>query len=188
MVHELIGSLGASPDILEFFLSFCQKTVAVEEGFSSAPLVKCNGDILGTFPTHVLYATQRKVPSNRLATEIAYIFKYAFQKTTEDEATSWVIRQTGVYQQYNRSTNASTWIFLHPTRDCRFQQRLNNALTSPSQYEKLQQHPLLLHNILFTTYFPNWRDYLAYCQSRVLPIVSNTPGLGIDLNTNRQIP
>lgn len=51
MVHELIQSVGASSEILELFLSFCQRTLAVEEGFSSAPFVKCSGDILGMFTT-----------------------------------------------------------------------------------------------------------------------------------------
>ncbi|KAG2419116.1 hypothetical protein HFD88_002220 [Aspergillus terreus] len=151
MLSNIIDSTRASPEILELFLSFCQRTLPVEEAFSGAPFVRWNKD-------------------NNSVLEIAYVFKYAFQKPTEDGVSSWVLRTTGVYQKYDQKTKSSTWIFMHPTTDCPFQRRLTDALVSTDQYARLMEHPLLMHNILFATYFPNWRDYLAYNQARVLPV------------------
>jgi hypothetical protein len=97
--------------------------------------------------------------------------KYAACKSVED----WVIRQTAVYQKYNIETNQSTWIFLNPTTDCAFQKRLATLLRNPTQVLAFRRQPLLVHNVLFGTFFPLWRDYLAYYERKVLTIVCCIP-------------
>jgi hypothetical protein len=103
--------------------------------------------------------------------EITYVMKYAACKSVED----WVIRQTAVYQKYNIETNQSTWIFLNPTTDCAFQKRLATLLQNPTQVLAFHRQPLLVHNVLFGTFFPLWRDYLAYYERKVLTIVCCIP-------------
>ncbi|KAF4241730.1 hypothetical protein CNMCM8980_002254 [Aspergillus fumigatiaffinis] len=132
--------------MLECSLAFCRKTVAIEEAYSSAPMFKYNGHSI----------------------EIAYVMKYAACKSIED----WVIRQTAVYQKYNIETNQSTWIFLNPTTDCAFQKRLATLLRNPTQVLAFRRQPLLVHNVLFGTFFPLWRDYLAYYERKVLTIAN----------------
>lgn len=109
--------------------------------------------------------------ANAYILEVAYIFKYASQKTNNDKPDSWTIRQTGVYQRFDTATKHSTWIFLNPTRDCLFQQRLMDMLMSPSQCSQLTSHPLLIHNLLFATFFPKWREYLGSHEATVLTVV-----------------
>jgi hypothetical protein len=110
--------------------------------------------------------------ANASALEVAYSFKYAFQKVESDKPESWSMRQTGVYQKYDIKSKHSTWIFMNPTKECLFQKRLMQLLLSPSHCAKLKDHPLLIHSILFATFFPNWRDYLAVYETRVLTVVS----------------
>lgn len=55
--------------------------------------------------------------------------------------------------------------------ECVFQQRLMTLLQSPSQALAFKEHPLLIHNILWGSFFPLWRDYLAHYESIVLNAV-----------------
>ncbi|KAE8382719.1 hypothetical protein BDV26DRAFT_288279 [Aspergillus bertholletiae] len=151
-MFEEVGRLTYSSHVLQnLSLSFHDKFMATEAAFSSAPAFIWNEQSI----------------------EVSYIFKYAFQKTNVDKPDSWTVRQTGVYQKYDTVTKHSTWIFLNPTKDCLFQQRLMDMLMSPPQCSQLTAHPLLIHNLLFATFFPNWREYLGVHEAKVLT-VSNT--------------
>ncbi|KAE8413047.1 hypothetical protein BDV36DRAFT_300314 [Aspergillus pseudocaelatus] len=151
-MFEEVGKLTSSSHVLHnLSLSFHDRFMATEAAFSSAP----------TFIW------------NEQSIEVAYIFKYAFQKSNNDKPDSWTVRQTGVYQKYDIAMNHSTWIFLNPTKDCLFQQRLMEILMSPLQCSQLMSHPLLIHNLLFATFFPTWREYIGSHEATVLT-VSNT--------------
>ncbi|OJJ54992.1 hypothetical protein ASPSYDRAFT_93021 [Aspergillus sydowii CBS 593.65] len=153
MFREIVDIAGASSDLLELPLSFFKKTIALEEGFSSGPVVRHNADSI----------------------EIIYIMKYAFEKSAQEkEKDPWVLRQTGVYQKYELATKNSTWVLLHPTANCRFQSRLESFLQSPSQRDCLHGNPLLVHNILFGSFISAWRDYIKHLEGRMLPIANTT--------------
>ncbi|KAL3457013.1 hypothetical protein BJX64DRAFT_280916 [Aspergillus heterothallicus] len=159
MFQEIVDAVGASSELLELPLSFYQKTIAVEEGFTTAPVFRVNADSI----------------------EIVYIIKYAFEKELEEVGKdNWVLRQTGVYQKYEFATRNSTLVFLNPTPECRFQKRLMNFLQSPHQRACLQRNPLLVHNILFGTFFHAWRDYLKHLEGRILPIANTTVAAEIE--------
>lgn len=101
--------------------------------------------------------------------------KYAACKCVEEKMDPWVIRQTAVYQKYDTETNQSTWIFFNPTTDCAFQKRLATLLQTPDQVLAFKRQPLLIHNVLSGSFFPLWRDYLAYYDHKVLTIVRCIP-------------
>ncbi|KAL5339988.1 hypothetical protein BJX70DRAFT_407715 [Aspergillus crustosus] len=158
MFEEIVDIAGASSDLRELPLSFFQKVIEVEEGFSAAPVFRHNGDSL----------------------ETVYIVKYAFEKPFQEKGIDpWVLRQTGVYHKYDFATKSSTWVFLHPKPDCLFQKRLFDFIQSP-QRAALHRNPLLIHSILFGTFFSAWRDYLKDLESRVLPIANTTVAAEID--------
>ncbi|KAL4862469.1 hypothetical protein BDV12DRAFT_190391 [Aspergillus spectabilis] len=159
MFEEIIDIAGASSDLLELPLSFFQKVIEIEEGFSAAPVFRHNGDSFETL----------------------YIMKYAFEKPFQEKGKDpWVLRQTGVYHKYEFATKNSTWVFLHPKQDCEFQKRLMHFIQSPNQRASLHLNPLLIHSLLFGTFFPAWRDYLKELESRVLPIANTTVAAEID--------
>ncbi|BCS28536.1 uncharacterized protein APUU_70106A [Aspergillus puulaauensis] len=153
MFREIVDIAGASSDLLELPLSFFQKSMAVEEGFSSSPVIRHNADSI----------------------EIIYIMKYAFEKRVQEKGMDpWVLRQTGVYQKYELATKNSTWVLLHPTANCHFQSRLESFVQSPSQRSCLHRNPLLIHNILFGSFMSAWRDYIKHLEGRMLPIANTT--------------
>ncbi|KAL5001042.1 hypothetical protein BDV10DRAFT_199606 [Aspergillus recurvatus] len=159
MFDEIVAVAGASSNLLELPLSFFQKMIAVEEGFTSAPVLRVSAESI----------------------EIIYIIKYAFDKSPVDKGRDpWVLRQTGVYHKYEFSTRNSTWLFLNPTTDCKFQDRLKRYLLTPAERSSLSCNPLLIHSMLFGTFFPAWRDYLKHLEGRILPIANTTVAAEID--------
>ncbi|KAL4803119.1 hypothetical protein BDV18DRAFT_43640 [Aspergillus unguis] len=159
MFNEVVDVAGASSDLLELPLSFFQKRLPLEEGFTSAPVFRFNPDSL----------------------EIIYTIKYAFEKAPQEKGKDpWVLRQTGVYQKYEFTTKHSTWLFLSPTAECEFQSRLMRHLQSPTNRASLEQNPLLIHSILFGTFFHAWREYLKHLEGRMLPIAIATVAAEID--------
>ncbi|KAL6231196.1 hypothetical protein BDW75DRAFT_49915 [Aspergillus navahoensis] len=159
MFDEIVDIAGASSNLLELPLSFFQKMIAVEEGFTSAPVLRVSAESI----------------------EIIYIIKYAFDKSPVDKGRDpWVLRQTGVYHKYEFATRNSTWLFLNPTTNCKFQDRLKCYLLSPAERSSLSHNPLLIHSMLFATFFPAWRDYLKHLEGRMLPIANTTVAAEID--------
>jgi glutaredoxin len=49
MFKDIVDAVGASSDLLELPLSFYQKTIAVEEGFTTAPVFRLNANSMGGF-------------------------------------------------------------------------------------------------------------------------------------------
>ncbi|OJJ46048.1 hypothetical protein ASPZODRAFT_67019 [Penicilliopsis zonata CBS 506.65] len=163
MLEEVMKFAFISAEFLEIALCFFEKSVSLEESFSSAPLFKCNADSI----------------------EIAYICKYVFFKPNDEEKDPWSLRQTGVFQRYDLRTKQSTWVFLHPTKKSLFQTRLEQIVTSQQECLKLQAHPLLLHNVLLSTVFPQWRECLAYYEHKVLR--SSTSTMTVHVQDSLQI-
>ncbi|KAA8645038.1 uncharacterized protein ATNIH1004_009249 [Aspergillus tanneri] len=166
MLEEIVSATGCSLQLLNLALSFCEKSVATEEAYSSAPMFSYNGRYF----------------------EVAYIFKYAFPKAKDNKTEAWALRQTGVYHKYDSEIDQSTWIFMNPTKSCLFQERLGQMRLSSEYDTAFKIHPLLVHHILFTTFFPNWRDYLASYEARVLAVSNTTTTQRVQetLNVNHQ--
>lgn len=49
MFREIVDIAGASSDLLELPLSFFQRSMAVEEGFSSSPVIRHSADSIGQY-------------------------------------------------------------------------------------------------------------------------------------------
>lgn len=99
-----------------------------------------------------------------------YTFRYAEHKGHPNE--SWVIRQSGVYHQYDKGKNASLFILLDPVPDSVAQKRILECFAN--SHEKIKKNPLLLHSIVHTSYFVRWREYLAQYERNLLSIADTT--------------
>ncbi|KAI9836443.1 MAG: hypothetical protein M1819_001475 [Sarea resinae] len=140
MLRKIMAHHKVMPEFLDVVYSFRRKTREIEEAFCGSVWPKKSGDM----------------------SEIAYVFKYPELKVPIPEDDPWRIRQTGVYQQYNNSTQQSTWIVLHPTPESVGQRRMNECLTVPRRMLDLTRDPLLLHTVLFSTHFSAWRTYMSH--------------------------
>jgi hypothetical protein len=101
--------------------------------------------------------------------------KYPEYKESEEK---WVIRQTGVYQRYNTDTHKGLFILLSPTPSSKAHHKAEEWLRNYRQ--DAEPEPFWLHNIVASTYFPAWRQYIVALELEFLPIVNSTFSTYID--------
>jgi hypothetical protein len=103
--------------------------------------------------------------------EICYGYRYTEKKVSET-AHPWVIRQSGLYHQYDYTSGRSTFIVLSPLVESAFEQSLKTLLASPAGNAEITTNPFLLHHMLVSTHLPDMRGYLLYFENQINPIVS----------------
>ncbi|KAK3381855.1 hypothetical protein B0H63DRAFT_214704 [Podospora didyma] len=107
--------------------------------------------------------------------EISYTVRYPEYKTADAK---WVIRQTGLYHRFNAKTCSSTYVLLSPTPNSKLHQEAAAFLSTLTQGPETE--PFWLHRLLFATYFPAWRRYIAALERQFLPIANSTFATYID--------
>ena len=107
--------------------------------------------------------------------EYAYTFKYPelkIRKTQTTGAEPWRLRQTAVYHQYRFESNQSFWILLNPVPNSPAHGKVYSLLEHldfPSL--SCRSRHAALDNAIISTYLDNWRPYLAYYETKLLPMV-----------------
>ncbi|KAJ5955057.1 hypothetical protein N7501_009336 [Penicillium viridicatum] len=97
--------------------------------------------------------------------EISYTLRYPEYKPQEN---AWVIRQTGIYHRYDKTTCQSLFVLFNPTPQSKAHSDAENLLRNLCP--EVESDPFWLHRVLFTTYFPTWRKYIAVQEQRFLPL------------------
>jgi len=101
--------------------------------------------------------------------------KYPEYKASEDK---WVIRQSGIWHRYNLQTSQSTYVLFSPTPNSQAHRQAEEWLLSPGQ--RPEAEPFWLHRILFSAYFPAWRQYIGALERKFLPVANSTFASFID--------
>ncbi len=101
--------------------------------------------------------------------------KYPEYKPNDDK---WSIRQTGIYHRFNTETCQSTYVLLSPTTNSKAHQRAQEWLLNHGHDAGTE--PFWLHRVLFSTYFPAWRQYTISLERKFLPIANSTFATYID--------
>lgn len=96
-----------------------------------------------------------------------YTFRYAEQKNHSNEP--WVIRQVGVYHKIDIETKQSLIVLLSAVPDSKAYDRVLRLISN--DFHKIEQSPLYLHEVVHSSYFPYWKDYLGAYERILLPIV-----------------
>ncbi len=78
------------------------------------------------------------------------------------------MRQSAVYHCYNIRTGQSVFVLFSPVANSLAHQKAEQYLTDGYTGAK---GPFWLHEVVFATYFPAWRQYIAYMERKFLPIV-----------------
>jgi hypothetical protein len=103
-------------------------------------------------------------------TEFGWVYKYP-EKKEVDSGSPWVIRQTGIYHIFNTETGRSTYIILNPSLNAKFRLNLQKNLQEQSFRSTLLLGGMLLHSMLMSTHFSDWREYLDYHETLLLKLV-----------------
>ncbi|KAF2097250.1 hypothetical protein NA57DRAFT_77504 [Rhizodiscina lignyota] len=94
--------------------------------------------------------------------EISYQIRYVEENFRKGMSNPWSFRHTGVYHKH--STSSDLFILLQPQQNATGERKLLGLGKNGSL--KLQQCPFMLHELLFSAYFENWRWYHRYLADR----------------------
>ncbi|KAK0371221.1 hypothetical protein CLIM01_11419 [Colletotrichum limetticola] len=106
--------------------------------------------------------------------EASYTIRYPEYKSEED---TWVIRQTGVYHRCDAASRQSLFIMTNPTPDSQASNRAIEWLSSRNSAagSETETHDhVWLHKLVFETYLPAWRFYIASMERQFLPLSYKT--------------
>ena len=107
-----------------------------------------------------------------LFAEMAMILKYPENNGRTDGADPWSIRQTGVYQSFDVTTKTSIWILINPRQNTAADKRLKDLLSSQDKFPAIEGQLPLIGLMVLSTYFGNWRTYMAFYEKEELWMVS----------------
>ncbi|KAJ5512548.1 Mg2+ transporter protein CorA-like/Zinc transport protein ZntB [Penicillium fimorum] len=102
-------------------------------------------------------------------TEISYTLRYPEYKPQEKK---WVIRQSGIYHRYDKTSSQSLFVLFSPTPQSKAHLQAENLLRDLDP--EVESDPFWLHRVLFSEYFPAWREYIAVHERRFLPLAGST--------------
>jgi len=128
-----------------------------------------------TLATEEAYSIPITHHTNGTRAEICYTMKYPEFKTSDGQ---WAIRQSGIFHSFNNTTSKSVYVLFSPELRSALQEQATTYLSGVSTLEAIPD--AWLHQLLFSTYIPNWRKYIASEESVFLPISGKTFSTYID--------
>ncbi|KAI2781624.1 hypothetical protein F4815DRAFT_69492 [Daldinia loculata] len=119
------------------------------------------------------------VTVNRIGSsiEVYYTIRYPELKPNGG---NWAIRQSGLYYRFDASTNQTVSVLFNPTPNSAAHQKIEDFLLGTNCGSRNFPIPWFIHEILFSVYFPAWREYLAFLERKLLPETSTTFATFID--------
>ncbi|PHH80285.1 hypothetical protein CDD80_2126 [Ophiocordyceps camponoti-rufipedis] len=96
--------------------------------------------------------------------DISYSLRYPEFK---EETKQWCIRHSAIYHRFNVDTLQSIFILFSPRPEARAHDLVSNCVRAgePGLFS--------LHNAFFSSYLPNWRRYITFCESDFHVISNN---------------
>ena len=104
--------------------------------------------------------------------EMALTLKYPEHNGRTDGADPWSFRQTGVYQSFDVTTKTSIWLLINPRQGTAADKRLKDLLGSRENFTITEGQLPLIGLMVLSTYFGNWRTYMAFYEKEELRVVS----------------
>ncbi|KAI2470990.1 hypothetical protein F4781DRAFT_429787 [Annulohypoxylon bovei var. microspora] len=161
--------LQATKEMLELFVS----THGISSSFWDVPscFYHRNDEV------EINHCIPVRVNRNDSSIEIGYTIRYPELKPNGEQ---WAIRQSGLYYRYDATTSQTVSVLFSPTPNSAAHQKMEDSLLGVNSDMGPQFDPCQIHEILFETYFPSWRQYIAFLETRLLPITSTTFSTFID--------
>ena len=158
------------PEFLSAVRCFQDKTSNVEQAFAGTSWKSCKQSLKGLLPCAFM-APRSCMSRAEKFVEMALVLKYPEHNGRRDGGDPWSIRQTGVYQSFDPLAKTSLWILLNPRQDTAADTRIKGLLGAPGGLPHLHQEPPLIGLVVLSTYFANWRTYMAFHENEELRMV-----------------
>lgn len=81
----------------------------------------------------------------------------------------WTQRQTGIYHRFNEDTGQHFILLISPLPNSLGHRKIEEQLLNFDQ--PFPMDDLWVHSVLFSNYLPPWRQYMAWLENLLLPIV-----------------
>ncbi|KAI0421847.1 hypothetical protein F5X98DRAFT_370475 [Xylaria grammica] len=94
------------------------------------------------------------------------------------EENRWALRQSGIYHRFNQKTTQQFFLLLSPLPNSAAHRNIENQLLNRMQ--SASDDPFWIHGLMFSTYIPTWRQYMAWLEARLIPITNLTMIAEID--------
>lgn len=91
------------------------------------------------------------------------------EKVPSFQGFTWAVRQTVVFQRYDKITKQNVWLLLHPREDSALQKALEEAVKDKST---LTLNWDFGHRCLMTSYLSNWGYFLRDLGTELADVVS----------------
>ncbi|KAI1766161.1 hypothetical protein GGR53DRAFT_235139 [Hypoxylon sp. FL1150] len=181
-IEECLNHTGPN-DYSHRHLSICQKTswspLQVTKGLLELLVVKHDmSDSFWDLPScfyhrnddvEINYSLPVTVTRIGEIIEVHYTIRYPELKPSSG---TWAIRQSGLYFQINTSTSRTVSVLFSPTPNSTAHQEIQNFMLGIDS--TAIQPAWYIHQLLFATYFPAWRQYIAFLERKLLPETSTT--------------
>ncbi|KAI2601966.1 hypothetical protein GGR54DRAFT_634369 [Hypoxylon sp. NC1633] len=103
--------------------------------------------------------------------EVSYTFRYPELKASDGQ---WAIRQTGLYYRFDTATSQTLSVLFSPTPSSAAHRKVEEMFLGIGHDPDALHNPLRIHDLLFATYFPLWRQYVAFMESKLRPVTGTT--------------
>lgn len=105
--------------------------------------------------------------------EVSYSVRYPEQKTPADGGDRvWVMRQSAILQRHDRARSQNLVVIVNPSPGSIFLPAVKGYLTGQVRSGAGAADADWVHALLFTTYMPLWRWYIASIEERLSRLVS----------------
>ncbi|KAI0909263.1 hypothetical protein F4823DRAFT_625011 [Ustulina deusta] len=108
--------------------------------------------------------------------DISYTLRYPEFKEKENR---WALHQSGIYHWFNQKTNQHFLLLLSPLPNSAAHVSIENQLLNRRQ--SVLDDPLWAQGLLFSTYIPAWRQYIAWLEGRLIPIIPTLISHSLDV-------
>lgn len=160
------------PEFLSAVRCFQDKTSNVEQAFGGTCWKACAQNLKGMLSC-VFVAARLQMTRAKTFAEMVFVLKYPEHNGRSDGADPWSIRQTCVYQSFDSLTTSSLWMLVNPRQNTAADSRIKGLLSAPEGFLNLHQQPPLIGLVVLSTYFANWRTYMAFHEKEVLRMVDH---------------
>ncbi|KAF1846865.1 uncharacterized protein K460DRAFT_49333 [Cucurbitaria berberidis CBS 394.84] len=97
--------------------------------------------------------------------DLSYQIRYV-EKNQRGGQDPWSLRHTGVFHHHSSTGGIDVIILLHPIRMPLAETAIKSLQNDPTTRAGFCDNPFLLHTLLFSQYFDNWRWYFRYIGER----------------------
>ncbi|KAI0114529.1 hypothetical protein GGR51DRAFT_556391 [Nemania sp. FL0031] len=84
----------------------------------------------------------------------------------------WALRQSGIYYRFDQKTNQQFLLLLSPMPNSAAHRKIESQVLN--RLQSVSNDPFWAHRLMFSTYIPAWRRYIAWLEGRLIPITNLT--------------